>query len=194
MSEIYHEPLEMKHVLDHIIQGTVLGNRDENRLMVCGRVDGRHTVNACRETIGDGHVKLAVHSGVVQTLEELECSGVSGSSLSERADLLNDDVRVALDETSVVDSLGRSEIVLIGVDEEASIEVADVHEDGEGLVRGNHVEVLGVDELGRRHARVSSNDTHRSWVARSVLDLLTVSDGQVRDRKAEVDEVVRRSL
>ena len=101
-------------------------------------------------------------------------------------------MRVALDVArGRVDLLRRGEEVLGGVDEEARVEVPDRHLDREVRVRLDRRPVRGEDELGRGHVRRRRDDTHRRGVARSGGDLGAVREGEVGDRRAEVDEVVR---
>lgn len=180
------------HVLDHIIQRPVLCDRNKGWLMVCSGVDGGQTISTRTNTTRNGNIKLAVHSCVIQSLEEYEAVRGGGSGLRERGELLNDNMRMALNVAGTADLLRCSEEVVVCVDEETSIQIVDGHHDSEGLVRGNRIEVLRVDELGRWHAGVRSNDTHRSRVAGPTRNLLSVGDVQVGHSEAEVDEVVRR--
>lgn len=164
------------------------GNKD--RLVVCSTVDGGNTVRTCGDTARDRSAELPIDKRVVQALEELEGTGVSGIGLSERLEFLDDDVRVADDEAVGVDGLGCSEVILIRVDEGAGLEVVEVQDDGEVLVRRDRVEVLRAHEFGRGHFGARGDDAHGCRVARTVLDLRAVSKRQVRDSGAEVDEVV----
>lgn len=64
------------------------------------------------------------------------------------------------------------------------------------IERGVGAEVLTVHrhhKFGGRHVRCGGNDTHRSWIARTRLDLLAIRDGDIGSQGAEVDEVVARS-
>lgn len=101
-------------------------------------------------------------------------------------------MRVTLDVAGGTDDLGGSEVVLFSVDEEARVEVGDGHGDGEVLVRGDRVQVLGECELGGRHVGRRGDHTHGGGVTRTSSDLLTVGDGQVGDSETEVNEVVAR--
>lgn len=178
--------------VDHVVDGTVLGNGDKDRLMVGGSVDRRKAVRAGRETRGDICGEDAVLRDVVETLEEGELGRVRGGRLVDSAELLNDDVRVALDVARGVHLLRRGEVVLVRVHEVARLEVVDGHRDGERRVGLHGAEVLGERELGRGHVRRRGDDAHRRGVARTGLDLQAVGDGQVGHGGAEVDEVVRR--
>lgn len=178
--------------VDHVVEGTVLGDGDERGLVVRGGVDGRQAVGTCGETTGDGRGEDAVGRLVVETLEEHERGGVCGRGLVERRELVDDDVRVAVDVARTVDGLGRGEVVLVRVREEAGVEVLDRHRDREVLVSGDRLPVLGERELAGGHVRRRRDHAHRRGVARALLDLEAVRDLQVRDRRAEVDEVVRR--
>ena len=55
------------------------------------------------------------------------------------------------------------------------------------------VQVLGLDKLCGRHICRRGENTHRGRIAGTLLELLTVCQGQVdASGQAEVDEVVRR--
>lgn len=137
----------------------MLGNSDEHRLVVSGRVDGSHTVEAsgktARDVGGDGTVLL---SGV-NTLEEHKLRAVKGSGLCERLELLDDDVRVADDVALGVHLLGSRVVVRGGVHEVAGLKVVQRHRDGEVGVGGNRVEVLRALELGGGNVRCRGDDT-----------------------------------
>ena len=178
--------------LNHVIEGSVLRNSDKSRLVVRRSVDRRKTVRALRETARDDRGEHAVLRGVVEALEEDELARVRHLRRLERRDLLDDDVRVALDVALRVHLLRRGEVVVVRVHEVARLEVVDRHLDREVLVRGHLAVVRREDELGRGHVRRRRDDPHRRRVARARLDLLPVRDREVRDRRAEVDEVVRR--
>lgn len=101
-------------------------------------------------------------------------------------------MRVTLDLTSAIQLLRRGEVVGLGVDEEASLEVADSNLDGERSVGSDGPTVLGVRDLSRGHVVDAGDSADGGWVAGARLDLLSVGDGKVGGQ-AEVDEVVRRS-
>ena len=167
----------------------MLGNGNENRLVIGGSVDGCETVGAFGESSGDISSEDAALSRAVKTLEKGEARRVRGVGLTQGRDGLNDDVRVTLDVASRVDLLRSREVVLLSVDEVTSLEVADGHLDCERSVRLDGAEVGRELELRRRHVRGGGDDAHGRGVARAGLDLLPVSDGQL-DGSAEVDEVV----
>ena len=171
----------------------MLSDGDESRLMVSSGVDRSETVDTSGETVGNISSQDTVSGLVVQTLEEGETSGVGGVGLGQGLQLLNNDVRVTLDIASTVNLLGSSEVVLLGVGEESSLEVGDGHRDGERSVGLDGIAVLGVLELGGRHVSLSSDDTHGCRVAGAGLDLLTIGERKVGNSQTEVDEVVRRS-
>ena len=178
--------------VDHVIEGAVLCNSDEDGLVVRGGVDRGKAVGSSRETTRDVSGEDAVLRGAVEALEERELGRVEGRGLVERGEGLDDDVRVAGDVAVGRDRLGRGEVVLVRVHERARVQVLDRHLDREVLVRGDRLPVLGEHELGRGHVRLCGDDTHRRGVAGAGRDLLAVGDREVRDRRAEVDEVVRR--
>ena len=178
-------------LLDHVIQSAVLRDSDQSRLVVRRGVNRGHAVHARRETchISRKHAALVL---VVQALEERELGGVRRGRRVDRGELLDDDVRVALDVPLRVHLLRRGEVVRVRVHKVARLEVLDRHLDGEVLVRGHLAVVRREDELGRRHVRRRRDHPHRRGVARALLDLQPVRDLLVRHRRAEVDEVVRR--
>ena len=80
----------------------------------------------------------------------------------------------------------------LSVDEITERHVADLQLDGESLVGLEaRVGVLGEYKLGRGRDIKADDATHRRGVARSVDELLTISEGGVLGQ-AEVDEVVLR--
>ena len=160
--------------------------------MVSSGVDGGHAINTSGETARNRSREDTTLSGIVKPLEELEGGGVRRRGLAKRREGLNDNVRVSLDVASATNLLGRGEVVIVGVDEEARVKVRDGHRDSEVRVRGDGVTVLGEGELRRGHVCRRSDDTHRRRVARTRLDLLTVGDRQVGYGETEVDEVVAR--
>lgn len=186
------EDVSEKTHVDLVIEGPVLSNGHEDRLMVGSAVDGGETVGARGKTRRDGRGELTVDGGGVQALEEGEHIGVGGGGVVEPVDGLHNDVRVTNDLVGRVQHLGSSEVVLLGVDEVASLHVGDVHDDVEGLRGGDGAEVRGVDELGGGHGGDGGDDTHGRRVAGPGLDLETVGEGELGNGRAEVDEVVGR--
>ena len=106
--------------VDDVVEETVLGLGDENRLVVSRSVDATETVNTSRESSGDLDVEVAlrVRRGV-DTLEERELGVVEGRSLGHALELLNDEVRVANDVVLRVQLLWRRVVVRLSVDEVA---------------------------------------------------------------------------
>lgn len=168
----------------------MLGDSNEDGLVVRRRVDRRKTVSTSRETARNGDGKNAALVLVVEALEERKGVRVRGHCRVQRGKFLDDDVRVATDVALVVDNLRRGEEVLLRVDEVARLEVLDRHLDGEVGVGRDRRAILGVDKLGRGHVRRRRDDTHRRRVTGTLLDLLAVRDSLVH-RGAEVDKVVR---
>ena len=72
-------------------------------------------------------------SSSIQALEEGKLLGVGGCCLVEGTQLLNDDVRVALDLTLPVELLRSCEVVGLRIDEETCLHVLDCHLDSESL-------------------------------------------------------------
>ena len=158
--------------------------------MVRGRVDARNAVRALRQTISDLSSEHTTLRLVVQTLEERKRARVRRGRVLHAVHLLDHDVRVSLDVAGVVDLLGRGEVVLRCVHEVARDEVLDRHLDGEVRVRGDGGAALREHELGRGHVRERGDDAHWRRVAGASRDLQAVRDRQLRDGRAEVDEVV----
>ena len=128
----------------------MLSDGDESRLMVSSGVDAGDAVEPFIETACDIGGEDPSLCSPVQALEKVESCGIGRRSLVERGKLLNDDVRVALDVARAVDLLGCREVVLVGVHEEASVEMRDRHRDRECLVLANVLAVHRVRELGGR--------------------------------------------
>jgi len=179
--------------VDAIVDGTVLGDGDEDGLMVGCCVDRAQAVATSGETLVDRGREFALAvSGQVETLEEGKDVGVQGGLALEVVNLLNGDVRVADDDALVVDLLRSGVVVGRGVHEVAALNVLDGHGDGEGLVLVEILgKVLGEDEFGGGHLVDSDDATHGSLVAGSTFLLDTIGEGHLLG-EAEVDEVVGR--
>lgn len=160
--------------------------------MVRGGVDGREPVGARWETVGhiDGNGTV-LGGGCVDALEEREGRGVQDVRRRERIDGLYDEMGVADDVALGVHLLRRRIIVCVRVDKVARLEVLDRHLDRELRVRFDGVQVGRRDEFGGGHVRAARDHAHRSRVARTAFDLLSVRDRLV-DGEAEVDKVVVR--
>jgi hypothetical protein len=102
--------------------------------MVSGGVDGEETVGASWETGGNIGGEDTTCRSSVQTLEELELRGIWGGGVEDTVDSLDDDVGMSLNDTLAVQLLWCGEVVGVGVNEEAGLEVLDGHLDGEFLV------------------------------------------------------------
>jgi hypothetical protein len=178
--------------VDHVVERAVLRDGDEHRLVVRGRVDRGDAVEALGEAASDVRGEDAVLGGVVEALEEREAGRVRRRRLVGRLELLDDDVRVALDVPLRVHLLRRGKVVRVRVHEVARLEVRDGERDGEGRVGRERRAVRRELELGRRHVLRRRDDAHRRGVARARLDLLAVREREAGHRQAEVDEVVRR--
>lgn len=153
---------------DDIVERAMLGDSDEDRLVVRSAVDGRQLVRSLGEAVGDFGGQDAVDSGCVDALEEGEFDIVEHGARSERVDLLNHNVcprphtcissitifkrrgmltRVP-DDLAVAVRLGRSrEVRLLRIGERASLEVLDGQLNVERLVRRDRIEVGRVLEL-----------------------------------------------
>jgi hypothetical protein len=78
----------------------------------------------------------------------------------------------------------------LSVDKIAGLKFLRLQFDGERLAFIEDVVVLREPELDRGHVVGGGNESNRSRVARARLDLLSVGNGEVRCRQAEVDEIV----
>ena len=168
----------------------MLCDRDKRRLVVRRRVNGREAVEARRKAVRDVSGEDTIRGRRVQPFEEHELGRVRRRRAVEAGEFVDHDVRVALDIPLRVHLLGRGEVVFRRVHEVSRFEIDDCHlyrEVGVGLERGP---IRWHDELGRRHVRRRGEYAHRRRVARPGLDLGAVRKGEVRDRRAEVDEVV----
>ena len=183
---------KVKTYVDLVVERAVLRDRDEAGLVVRRGVDGRELVGAGRETVGhiggDGAVR---GGGRVDALKEREDGGVQDRGRPERIDGLHDEMRVADDVALTVDLLRRRIIVLVRVDKVARLQVLERHRDRERGVGLDGAQVGRGDEFGGGHVRAARDHAHRSRVARTALDLLSVRERQV-DGEAEVDKVVVR--
>lgn len=160
--------------------------------MICGGVDGRKAVSTSGQTTGHFRAEHAANGSIVQALEEGERRWVCRRRRRDAINGLDDDMRVALNVALRVHLLRSSEIVLLGVDEEACVKIIDCHRDGKVSVRLHCSEIRRERELGRGHVRCGCDDTHGGGVARTGLDLLTIRNRQVGNGGTEVDEVIRR--
>lgn len=115
----------------------MLGDRDEQRLVVCGSVDATNAVITFRETFSDGGRHLVVHSGPIHALEKRENSWVQWGRVLDTLDFLNDKVRVANDLALLVELLRGGEVVGDRVDEAAGLHANDVHGDFERSIGGD---------------------------------------------------------
>jgi len=176
--------------VDDIIEGTVLSNSDESRLMVGGGVDGSSTVNTSGEATSDGSGKNSVYSRIVQTLEERELGRVRNGSGGEGINLLNHDMRMRNEDALSINLRRGSEVVGRGVDEVAGLHVSDGDIDGKVSIGLNGVEIRRVLEFGRRHGSSGENPTHDRRVTTAALDLLSIREGNAVLSETEIDEVV----
>jgi hypothetical protein len=169
----------------------MLSDRNEHRLMVRRRVDTRKPVHTRGEPIRHVGRNDTILLRTVDALEERELVRVCRGRLVEGLELLDDDVRVADDLSLCVHLLGCGVVVGLRVDEVACLDVVERHLDRERLVGLDGPAVRREHELRGRHVRRRGDDTHRSRVAGTRLDLRAVRDGFV-GRETEVDEVVSR--
>jgi hypothetical protein len=160
-----------------IFKSTVLSIADEGDLMVRGSVDRAHAVDTSGQAVGDGSSEDIILGSIVKALEEGKSGGVEGLGGLQIGHLLDGDVRVADEDTLVIDLLRSRVVVGLGVDKVTSDEVQDLHLDGEGLVLDEaFVSVLGEDKLAAR-SNVEADDTsHGCLAARAGGDLPPIGE------------------
>lgn len=96
-------------------------------------------------------------------LEERKLSGVRGLSLIDGSQQLNDNMRMANDDT-ILQLLRSGKVVGLGVDKVTADQVLDVHSDSELGVGGHNTTVGREDKLGRRHVVGRGDSTDGSRV------------------------------
>lgn len=143
----------------------MLGHSDEYRLLIGRRVDGRHAVSTCWETVRNIRREDTVNRRCPNTLEERERVRVRRGRLVEGVQLLNSNSSVTNDVPSRVHLLRRAVVVFLLVDKVASLKVADGHRDREIGVSLDGSEVYRESELQGWHVCHRCNDTHRCRVA-----------------------------
>ena len=187
---IWNNQLCQTHV-NCVIERAMLGNRAQDGLVIGRSIDRGELVSTSRKTIVNisGQDPISVRFSV-QTLEECKDSRIRGVCLTKRAELFDNNVRVSLNNALRVQLLRSTEIVLVSIDEVASFQILDRHLDGELLV-GRHFSSIGwEDKFGRRHFGLGRDFTHGDRIARTIQNLLTVGNFEVRCGQTEVDEVV----
>jgi len=168
----------------------MLGDGDQNRLMIRGRIDGGEPVGTGLESSVNTGSEDTIRSSTIQSFEEGKAGGVSWVGLLQRVEEFNDNMGMAPDDTLAIQLLWCGEVVLLRVYEITSLKISDGHLDGEWGVGCNPSTVGWEHELRRGHNVHRGDDTHRGWVAGSSTDLLSISDRKVGNSKAKVDEVV----
>lgn len=158
--------------------------------MVGSSVNGAETVSTRIQSVGNlSGERVATR---IQSLEEGELARVGRLRLGDGSKLLNDNVRVTLDISGLVNLLRSREIGFLCIGEVTSLEMLELELDSEGLVGLNFSIVQRELELARGNVGGGGDDSHGSRVAGTTLDLLAVSEGLIGG-KTEVDKVVRGS-
>lgn len=168
----------------------MLSDWDQNGLVIGCGVDRGYLVCPSGQSGGDISRNNAIDGGRVQTLEERKLGRVCRRGLRERIERFDNDVGMAHNLPVIIQLLRCREVILLGVDKVSGLEVVDRQRDCESLVGGDGPKVLGGCEFGRGHVPLRGNAAHRSWVAGSSRNLLTVRYGLVRNSGTEVDEIV----
>lgn len=117
--------------VNSIVQGTVLSDGNDERLVVSSGVDRRKLVHSSGQSFGDISSEDTVDSSSVKTLEESKDLRVGGCGLSDRVKLLDDDMGVTNDLSGRVQLLRCGEVVGVGVHESTGLHVVDGHADSE---------------------------------------------------------------
>lgn len=135
---------------------------------------------------GSRQESIAV-TGVVDTLEEDELSGVERLSRGQRVThVLNSNVSVTDDLALAVEVLRSGVVCVVSICEGTSLEVVDLNLDVKVLVRLEVLVVLRVDQNTGNHVGLRGDVTHGDTVARALLLLQAVRQ---RLAATEVDEV-----
>jgi len=169
----------------------MLSNWSQNRLMIRRGINGRQPVDPRRQSICDVSSEHFSYGSIVESLEKREHFRFQNFRRVKRRHLLDDDMRVTLNETLIIQLLRRRIIILLCVYEVSCLEVLDFHLDGELLICWYCATVLREYELRRWHPILRRNDTHRSRVARTPRDLFAIGQRQVHSF-AEIDIVIGR--
>jgi hypothetical protein len=164
----------------------VLRDGDQSWLMVCSSIDRTHAVHSYGKPSGHICSQNAVVGGGIEALEKCKVLGIRDLCGFHSFDFLDNNMRMALEDTVLVGMGWSSKVVLLSIDEEASFQIVDAHLDSERGISTNGIKVLRVLELGRRHAILGNDGTHDRWVARALDDLFTIGEGSI-DGGAEVD-------
>ena len=83
-------------------------------------------------------------------------------------------------------------VVCVWVDEVTGRKIPNSQRDLKSGVLWDDSEVDGRDKLDTRHVGGGRDRPHWSRVTRTILELLTIGDGEVGERSTPVDEVVGR--
>lgn len=168
----------------------MLSNGNQDRDVVGRSVDGRELVNAFRKTVGhvNGHVALIIRGGI-DAHEERKTRRVRGIRRCDRAQLLDNKVRVSKDVVPGIQLLWCTIVGCVRVGELARLEMSDRHRNLKRGVRLDCAQILGRDKLRGRHVCRRCDHAHRGIVAGTRWDLLTICKRQVNGQ-AEIDEVV----
>lgn len=160
--------------------------------MIGSSVNGSNAISARGKTIGNICSKYTIDSCRVQTLEKGELGRIGDCRRCQGRNRLDDDVRVSDELASTVDLLRSTEVIRLGVHEVTRLHVGDCELDGERLVGIDISAIGGEDEFCRRHILLGKNNTHGNRVARTVNNLLTIGQREVRLCQTEVDARIAR--
>jgi len=168
----------------------MLGNRNNDWLVVRRCIDGAELVETSWETFVDTGSDYTIDCRSVDSLEERKGLRISRCLLVERIQLLDNNMRMPNDLSLAIQLLRSREIVGRGINEIAGLHFLNSHRDIERRVSLDGAKVLWVCELGARHVIGTGDGADRDRIAGTSLDLLSIGDRSI-DGKAKVDEVVR---
>jgi len=126
-------------------------------------------------------------SNVIQPLKESELLRVGRRSLIQRAQCLDSNMRMALN-NAILQLLRSRKVVRGSVDEIPSPQIANSQLHGEVLICRNLATVFREYKFGRWHVVIAGNLSHGNWIARTGLDLLSVGDSLAQ---AKIDKIIR---
>lgn len=169
----------------------MLSDGDDARLMVGRGIDGRQFIDAGLKALVNSRGQFAILCGCVQALEESEFPGVRGLRLVKLVQLLNHDMGMSFDLALPIKLLWCGKVVRLCIDEEPCLHVFNRHLHRKCLPSFDSTKVLRKDELRRGHVVHRGDHTNGRRIARTLCNLLSIGDREVRNGQAEIDKVVR---
>lgn len=144
--------------------------------MVGSRVDRERTIKARSQSSSEISAQSRITSKWrIQPLEEREVGGIEWLGGIEAGHRLDDNVRMADENTLVIHLSWSGVIVELGVCEETGLQVLELEFESESLVGCNFAKVEWEHEFGGWDLVLGDDATLRNNVARAGTDLLAVS-------------------